>query len=335
MAQFTPIRGFVNTPVSKSICIIFTIAAVMVSILEIKYFFNLQVDPFILEYSQYWRIAIYQLTVVNESDYLICILLWFLYKNLERFYGSRIYLSLVTVLALYNALCCFIVMSVGQLITRLISYALYAKLGWISEVEAFDQMIFNKVIPGPLGIISSLYICYGKVIPVSYRFNIVLSAPTPPSLPEDDNSNEFELESEDLTKNTSSRELTLTNHLQIHILYTLLILNNGYLSIIPCLVGLFLGNLHVNELLPGAKWTLPNSVYRAFVHPVQTISKLGGLFDRNVNDGYERLSRSNDSLVDDGQDQESEDQANTGEHVIRAETPVRPLGSQFFDTFRT
>ena len=30
-----------------------------------------------------------QLSVVNESDYLITVLLWFQFKVLERFYGSR------------------------------------------------------------------------------------------------------------------------------------------------------------------------------------------------------------------------------------------------------
>lgn len=346
MIQFTPIRGFINTPVSKSICIITTLVAVLASIAQTKYAFNLQIDPFILEYSQYWRIMTYQLSVVNESDFLLVFLLWFMYKNLERFYGSRKYLSLVTVFGLYNSLVCFIVMCVGQIIAQIVQYLLfyYLRLGNLDSTSEVE-LIFNKVTPGPLGIISSLYVCYGKVIPVSYRFKIVLTPPTinPPMLNPDNNEEESETSTASShipTETTTSRELTLTNHLQIHILFALLLLNNGFQSIIPCLVGIFLGSLHINDLLPGAKWILPNTVFKFFISPINSVNNFNNSVSRNITGGYDRISGSHSETVQtvdyDGEDDDQQDEIRSNDgRIIRAETPVRPLGRQFLDTFRS
>lgn len=293
MTQFTPIRGFVNTPVSRLVCVLAALGAVGASLLLVKHYFNLQIDPFILEYGQYWRVALFQLAVVNESDFLLTALLWFLYKNLERFYGSRRYLSLVAVFALYNALCCFIAMCLGLVATRLVAYVVYAKLG-LAPPE-FD--VWNRVAAGPLGLLLSLYVCYGRVIPVLYRFRVLL-------LPAD--------------ASGESTGLNLTNHFQIHLLYTLLFLNHGFSSILPCLVGLFLGFLHVNELLPGAKWTIPAVVFRAFIHPRST------LFSRR-HDGYVRLgSPSQAEVLSMQSDDADPDAAET------AAEPPRPLGSQLW-----
>lgn len=122
MAQLTPIRGFSNTPISKAICIVSTLVALGLSIFQMKHYVRLSIDPYILEYEQYWRVLTYEMAVINESDYMLCVLLWFQYKNLERFYGSRKYVSLIVVFALYNSIVCFLVMGLGQLG---VNYAVY------------------------------------------------------------------------------------------------------------------------------------------------------------------------------------------------------------------
>ena len=83
MAQLTPIRGFTNTPVTRSICMISTVVPIMLSVLAIKYVVKFAIDPYIIQYNQFWRVVTYQLSVVNESDYLITVLLWFQFKVLE------------------------------------------------------------------------------------------------------------------------------------------------------------------------------------------------------------------------------------------------------------
>ena len=114
MAQLTPIRGFTNTPVTRSICMISTVVPIMLSVLAIKYVVKFAIDPYIIQYNQFWRVVTYQLSVVNESDYLITVLLWFQFKVLERFYGSRKYLSIITLFTVYNAVACLFIMSLGN-----------------------------------------------------------------------------------------------------------------------------------------------------------------------------------------------------------------------------
>ncbi|RCK57302.1 hypothetical protein Cantr_06490 [Candida viswanathii] len=345
MAQLTPIRGFTNTPTTKTICVLSTIIPLTLSILSLKYVVKFAIDPYIIEYNQFWRILVYQLSVINESDYLITVLLWFQYKVLERYYGSRKYLSVITLFYLYNAIACLFIMSLGQLV---IYYGIFIvkvfMLGFSPEDIHYELTFLNEITPGPLGIISSLYICYGRNIPVSYYFTILLKKP------KDDE--------ETLQEATSSpsKELNLTNMFPVHILYTLLLLNNGLQSIIPCLVGLLIGKLYVYELLPGgSSWLIPNFVFQLFINPGRRIKTWVYLIRRRFS-RYQRLSddleasvpvsaagrQPGESVIDETQlneeaddNDEILDEARQQESQIRAETPVRPLGSQFLDTFRS
>ncbi|KAK6455687.1 uncharacterized protein RJT20DRAFT_49135 [Scheffersomyces xylosifermentans] len=369
MAQITPIRGFTNTPISRSICIITTLVAISLSILQLKHLVKLSIDPYIIEYSQYWRILTYQLSVINESDYLLVVILWFHYKNLERFYGSRKYFSIIVIFAVYNSAACFLFMSIGQLFLYYIVYLAKSVILKQTEPVVYQSLFFNEIVPGPLGIVSSLYICYGTYIPVSYHFKILLSNPIgrnndPEEITETDQESgpdqRQNVQSDNATSSGSSSppstELCLTNHFPIHILYTLLLLNNGTRSLIPCLVGLFIGKLHTYELLPGSKnWLMASSIFRFFVNPSKFINQSVDNIRIRITGGYQSVSSGSDSIPvsqdelrassdlngdadADVEGEDAEEIVEDGRHQreqIRAETPVRPLGSQFLDTFRT
>ncbi|KAL6453084.1 DSC2 DSC E3 ubiquitin ligase complex subunit 2 [Candida maltosa Xu316] len=335
MTQLTPIRGFTNTPVSRAICILSTIIPISLSVLSIKYLVKFAIDPYIIQYNQFWRIITYQLSVINESDYLISVLLWFQFKVLERFYGSRKYLSMITLFYFYNAIASLFIMSLGQLIIYYVVFAIKVyvlgnKMGTIH----YQLTFLNEVIPGPLGILSSLYVCFGTNIPISYYFTILLKKPK---------SDDQEVEQED---SSPSKALRLTNMFPIHILYTLLILNNGLQSLIPCLVGLLIGKLYTYDLLPGSSsWLIPNIVFQLFINPSKRFNSWVSAIKRRFT-RYERVSTEDDSSNGDNSPSEESteepddndeilDEARQQENRIRAETPVRPLGSQFLDTFRT
>ncbi|EGV61789.1 hypothetical protein CANTEDRAFT_124940 [Yamadazyma tenuis ATCC 10573] len=329
MAQLTPIRGFINTPVSRLACIVLTVSALLVSIFQIKHLFKLTIDPFLTEYHQYWRLILFQISFVNESDYLLAVILAFQFKVLERFYGSKKYMSLVVVFALYNGVLTFLIMSLGQLLINFGSFL--ANIVLKRQNYAFHTTFLNTISPGPFGIISSLYICFGHYIPVSYQFKIVLSkGETEASIDADD-----------------SRSLILTDHFQIHIIYTLFLLNNGVQSFIPGLTGLFIGKLYVENLLPGSKtWLLPTSIFKLVISPQKTSYNLYQNLRSRVS-GYSSLQggessepfteNDNDNEFNDNDDREEvvEDERNNNYNEIRAETPVRPLARQFLDTFRT
>lgn len=249
-------------------------------------------------------------------------------------------------------------MSIGQLTTNLIYFAIDTFISGGGKVSTpprfnYQDTIFNLITPGPLGILSSLYICYGSFIPVSYHFSILLSTPKDSQEAMEESSSDIEPSS--LKKANKSSQLTLNNHFQIQIIYTLLVLNNGFSSFVPCLVGLFIGKLHTNELLPGSKgWLLPSPLFKFFINPSKSMKSLTSSIRNRFRGGYHVINsgndvntdinhRSNDDLTNidmNNHEEDTEEAINEmrtveGRNEIRAETPVRPLGSQFLDTFRT
>lgn len=322
MVQLSPIRGFTNTPVSRVICVRTTIVVLVLAILELKHYVAFAIDPFLVEYNQYWRVATFQTAVVNESDYLLVVLLWFYYKNLERFFGSRKYLSIVTIFAATNAIACFVVMSVGQLMLNFAAYVINVVVLKNIDSIVYQPTFLNEIIPGPMGIVSSLYVCYSSYIPSSYEFKILLSNPV-------------------AAADSPSRVLILTNHFPIHIIYTLLFFNNGLRSIIPCLVGLLVGKLHTNELLPGSKtWLMPLWMFKTFIGPIKVARSAFTSLGRRRN-GYQPVTTETPSDIQNNEDNNDdevevdESRSNPPRVEIRAETPVRPLGTRLLNTFRT
>lgn len=326
MTQITPIRGFTNTPVTKLLCIVVTAAALLLLILLWKPYLRLAVDPYLVQYAQYWRVTTFQLSVVNESDYMLTMALWFHFKTLERFFGLRKYLSLVVLFALYNAVVTVLVLCLGQLLL-IGAYAVLraATLRHPFELVYYDT-ILNLVVPGPLGILSLLYVCHGTYIPVSYHFKILLRRPL---------------------LGARGSEIKLSNHFQIHALFALLALNNGFSSLTACLVGLLVGRLYTLNLLAGSKnWVLPSFVFRMFVSPRHLQRTALRRFARRFR-GYQPLpqevpvvevvAEEEHRSTPEEEDREVaiDDIRNNEEHANRSATPVRPLGRQFLDTFRT
>ncbi|KAF3990107.1 hypothetical protein FT663_01479 [Candidozyma haemuli var. vulneris] len=339
MTQLTPIRGFTNTPVTKSVIVIGTLLALGLSTLQIKHYVKLAIDPLIVQYSQYWRIATFQLSVINESDFLLSTILWFHFKTLERFFGPRKYLSLIAVFAFYNAVLTFLVLSVGQL-------SLNAVLSLITMLRThtpyrfiYRDTFFNSVASGPFGILASLYMCYGSYIPVSYQFKILFRKANVPS----ENSEASNNEADDASSNEgfAPKSLTLNDHFQIHILFTLLMFNNGIGSLLPCLIGVIVGRLYTNDLLAGSKnCYLPNVVFRLFINPRKlNVSAFQSVRQRIR--GFQPLPQAPQPEAEptpereEEQDETIDDIRNTEEPPNRSETPVRPLGRQFLETFRT
>lgn len=332
MTQLTPIRGFTNTPVTKSICIISTLLAIGLLTLQLKHYVRFAIDPLLVEYYQYWRILTFQLSVINESDYLLCTVLWFHFKTLERFFGPRKYLSLIALMVLYNGAITFLFLSLSQLLQNCLLSFLRVLILHEPFRFYYTDTIFNSITPGPLGVVSSLYICFATYVPVSYHFTIVFRKPG----------------STQATNKLAS--LTLNDHFQIQLIYLLLLLNNGISSLLPCLVGLLIGKLYTADLLPGSKnWSLPDLAFSLFVNPRNIrVSSLRNL-RRRVR-GYQPVSdqlplprhplpiEDRDPTPDrDDEDHEEavDDIRNGNENIQRSATPVRPLGRQFLDTFRT
>lgn len=319
MTQLTPIRGFTSTLVTRSIIIISTIIPILLSIVNVKYWVILSVVPYLTQYHQFWRIVTFQLSAINESDYLFIVIIFWYFKPLERFYGSHKYFLIISLLFVYNAITTIIVMGFGQLSSAFVA-SLIKHLLFGNTSEDFNITIFNEIISGPLPLLSSLYICYTKFIPVSYEFVIELTNPL------------IKLDEQETVTPTSKR-IILTNHFPVQIIYTLMFINNGFKSFIPCIIGLIVGKLYIYELLPKSRsWNVPKLVYELFINPVNVITKMNWPFTTSQ---YQPVPQSENPIVIDQEETDDQDDFAVNErNQIRAETPVRPLTGQFLDTFR-
>lgn len=340
MPQITPIKGFTNTPVTRSVCVVSTVATLALLILALKQYLHLAVDPYIIQYSQYWRVATFQFAVVNESDYMLSTILWFHFKTLERFFGPRKYLLLVAVFALYNAAATFLVLSLAQLLVVFLCAAGRMLLFHDPLRLVYFDSVFNLVVPGPVGILALLYVCHGAYIPVLYHFKVLLRKPA------------GDADASGLLAAgavNSGTVLTFTNHFQIHVVFLVYALNNGFQSLIPAAVGFLIGHLYTHDLLAGSKtWVLPSVVFRFFVAPGKVRRTTARDFRRRLQ-GYRsvlqipqvQLPEPTPEREDrpDGEDEDREVAIDDIRHedenaAARSTTPVRPLGRQFLDTFR-
>lgn len=265
MHLLTPIKGFTNTSVTRAICLASTVLAITLSVLDSKYLVRLTIFPALVDYKQYWRVLTYQLSVVNESDYLLTCFLWYYFKNLERFFGSRKYLSLISLFALYNSIICFLCLVVGDRVVLLLKSLSFPFTNPDYSGSIQKSSIFNEVTSGPLGILSSLYVCYGAKIPASYQFKLLLRDPL------------FPIANGALGRllcAISPSEITLSNHFPVSLLFALMALNGGLGSILPCLVGCFVGKLYVSDILLGQKmWQIPEWVFPWLVHPSRSTDR--------------------------------------------------------------
>lgn len=351
MPQVTPIKGFNNTPVTRSICICSTIITLALLIFSLKQYLLLAIDPFVVLFSQYWRVVTFQLSVANESDFVLSIVLWFQFKTLERFFGPKKYLSLIVLFTLYNAVVTFLVMSLGQL-TIVGSWAAFKYMFMrLDTGTPYFQTVFNAATPGPLGILSLLYVCYTNYIPTTYLFKILLRKPNEGHDSENRTARGQTSAGAGANSSPSSNlifDFTLTSHFQVQILYTILILNHGFSSILPCLIGVLIGKLYTLDLLIGSKTcVLPTLVFELFVNPQKARRSATRSVTRILR-GYQPISGDDaarpQSVVDhhalhddieDDTEMAIDDLRNSEETAAaHSATPVRPLGRRFLDTFR-
>lgn len=277
MEELTPINGFKNVPISKLICITSIILPLFISIFQLKMFLDLSIDPHIVKYFQYFRIFTFQFSVTTESDYLLSIILWIHFKVLERLYGSRKFLSVIILFWVYNTIIC---------VTSIFSIRLFLKtVCYLVELITkrrtnFDKVVNNLINPvnlGPLGIISSLYECYCKYIPKCYQFEIELHKKR----------YKTHLQNKDFQKPLEKKKITISNFFFLHVVYLIILFNNMFKSIIPCLVGLMIGKYYVGKhYFLGKNLVISESIFSFIVNPKEVLKLFFQKINKNFLSGY-------------------------------------------------
>ncbi|TVY20781.1 DSC E3 ubiquitin ligase complex subunit 2 [Lachnellula arida] len=148
--------GFTSAPVSRSLTYGIVGASILASILDIKHYFYIQVDPHLWRYHQLWRIFTYQLCYTNSTEVLFAAMTIYNMRVIERLWGSRKYASFI-----------------------IISYCLTALLPPILLsliLRPLSLNNFNYLPAGPTPLIFAILAQYHAAIPHVYKYRIAASS---------------------------------------------------------------------------------------------------------------------------------------------------------------
>ncbi|ODV85336.1 hypothetical protein CANARDRAFT_7983 [[Candida] arabinofermentans NRRL YB-2248] len=294
MSSILP-KGFSHLPISSAITTLLIVVPLVISVLDLKHLFILSYDPFIYTWRQYWRIFIFQLQFQNESQVIVSVMLLVMtLKNLERVFGSLKFLKIVTVLFFYNMIATFSLM-------------------WFS----YNILSINLFMPaGPLGVLFGLIYASTKYTPILYKFELNFGGLIK------------------LKQGSEDFKIILTNEFITILLALQLFLSEGLInSTIPSMMGYFIGCLVFNDLLPclGLKLSLIECLYNQLTKRKR---------QRDLDSDIQNMVN-NDSLVQEDNQQsegaqlaDDDDPDDNLEQDAVDDTPVRPLTTQFLDTFR-
>lgn len=337
MSMETP-GGLAKFPVTKVFMVATVLAPLAVSMTNSKYIFLLHYDPFLLEFGQYWRLLTFQLSCVNESDMVLVLLVWYVFRHLERLMGSYKYISMVSLIYIYNIIGISLLLFAGNIL--------------------FPRFFaINRIPSGPITIIMSLLHYYKKYTPQIYEFKINLSKPW----------------FHGAGNSTGKKQITwtLNDQFVLNTYIMLLLLNHGVSGLFTGFVGWIIGILiDQNLLLGGYKWRLPfipkifgfntfnprlvgndmgtgisaegdPSVISLTSATTQGTIRMGlgtegassiGRVSTNPVSNLNRINSNNVVRIDNGS---NTDLLGDGDDDVEADDePQRPLGVQFLDTFR-
>ncbi|KAK9457125.1 hypothetical protein V1511DRAFT_455694 [Dipodascopsis uninucleata] len=154
MFSATP-PGFQNAPVSKILVVGTFTLSLITSIIGIKHYFFLQLDPQIWRWGQWWRLLVWQIVYLNESEVLFSSLLLYNLRVIERLLGSRKFASMILLAIGYS-----FVLAPCLLIT----------------MKIVPSYTANYLPPGPTPIVFAILAQYHHLIPSVYKFRISSSS---------------------------------------------------------------------------------------------------------------------------------------------------------------
>ncbi|EJS41855.1 YOL073C [Saccharomyces arboricola H-6] len=317
-----PPVGLTAMPVTKIAMITTLVVPLMASIANYKHIFLLQYDPFLQTYHQYYRLFIFQLCAINESDTVILALLWYLFRHLERLLGSHKYLTLIFLSWAY---------------TTLVIWGL--NLIWNSFVGHYQWLQWNNFTTGSLPIALSLVHFYKEYTPQIYEWNIRLLGPRGGLSNHNDSKQEDE----------GAVEWKINDQFLLNGLILLLILNQGFAGLLCGFTSWMCGIFIDKGLLPGLdRWRIP-FVSRWISQGPPTRANVAMAANAATNTAAARASTEAAitaagsantttpgpaSMPLRGSSTAPTDTSTAGDDEPGADEPARPLGVQFLDSFR-
>ncbi|CCK72461.1 Dsc2p KNAG_0K00960 [Huiozyma naganishii CBS 8797] len=296
MSMETPV-GLFQYPVTKLCMVSCAVVPLVASVAGWKYHFLLQFDPFLSLHHQYYRLLLFQIGCLNESDVALMVLIWYHFRQIERVFGSLKYINLISLVFVYTTVLLAVLNTVMN----------YVLPGWF----------WNRYPTGALPILLALFHFYKEYTPKIYEFEVFLA---PFIRPKD------------------KLVIKLSDQFLVNALIALAMLNQGAIGVATGFISWMIGVFIDNGILVGlSTWKLPlmarllSTRARTSINAAdQTTSAI---------DTPQRV-RTQDILQDTQaaaparNDTPSTAGITTPEDSEPNDEPVRPLRTQFLDTFR-
>lgn len=84
--------GFVDAPVSKGFLALVLVGSIVVGLTETKSLFWVAIKPHLTDYSQFWRLLIWQSCYTSTTEMLAGAIAIYQLRVIERLWGSRKFL---------------------------------------------------------------------------------------------------------------------------------------------------------------------------------------------------------------------------------------------------
>lgn len=287
--------GLFQFPVTK-LCMISTGAvALAASVSNCKYLFIAKYDPFISQYHQYYRLAIFQLGCINETDVALIILIWYQFRSLERLMGSYKYLSILSLAFIYTT---FSLAGLNILLNKLLPWK-----------------IWNSLSTGSLPLVLSMFHFFKEYTPEIYQFQVLLAQPWSKKA------------------NKKQHVWHLNDQFLVNTLIALLLLNQGLVGITCGFISWLCGVFIDKGLFPGIeRWRLP-LVKKFFTHDSHASRDVARDNYRESSDVGEEINAPI-RRYDTAEAGNTNSDALPLDDENANDEPQRSLGVQFLDTFR-
>lgn len=137
-------------------------ASIGASLLDMKHYAYILINPHIVQYGQFWRLFTYQLCYTNSAEVLFAAMSLYNLRTVERMWGSRKYAS-------------FLVMTF--LITSIIPPA------FMGVLRPLAPGLFNYVPGGLTPVLFAVLAQFHAMVPHMYKYRIATSDAPPTSEP--------------------------------------------------------------------------------------------------------------------------------------------------------
>ncbi|KAJ3017560.1 hypothetical protein HKX48_003483 [Thoreauomyces humboldtii] len=154
MLQGAGPSGFSNAPVTKALVFSLGINTVIVSLLDVRHRFTLQLYPHIFQNHQFWRFVTTQFFFSTTSELLVGTYLLYHLRLLERRWSSNKYASFLFVSALAST----VFTTVATVLAR--------------GIVASGAKGVGRIPPGPVGVVMAGLCVYLRTVPESYKFSV-------------------------------------------------------------------------------------------------------------------------------------------------------------------